>query len=232
MPLMTQEKLFSLRRVELVKLAREYKIKNYGHLRKQTLVEELLAKEQLLSQEMAGQEPVPQPELTPYREEEEIEEAKYYLGPAVAGWEAKEELPSHYGETKVVLLVRDPYWLYSYWEIAPQRLDQAKGELGRQGEGCKNILRVYDITGQQFNGTNANSFFDLEINGADNWYIKVGHPDRSYCVDLGLLTPGGTFYLLARSNQVTTPRDTPSELVAEEWWSSGQEATPGGYLPQ
>jgi hypothetical protein len=29
------------------------------------------------------------------------------------------ELPSGYGDNKILLLVRDPYWVYSYWEISP-----------------------------------------------------------------------------------------------------------------
>jgi hypothetical protein len=42
-------------------------------------------------------------------------------------------------------------------------------------------------------------------------------------VDIGLLTRRGKFYLLARSNRVTTPRFGPSEVIDEEWMCPDEE---------
>ena len=214
MDAMTQEKLFALTRARLIKLAKEYKIKNYGRLTKQALVERLLEARRTAFQE---QEMPAHPETHSFGEQEDVEETKYYLGPVPAGWKSEEELPAHYGDKKIVLMVRDPYWIFAYWEVAPQHLAQIKLELKDQWEDCKKILRIYDVTGRVFNGANANSYFDLEVNGADNWYINVNRPNHSYCAELGLLTPQGSFYFLARSNQVTTPLDSPSVLLDEKW---------------
>ncbi len=52
---------------------------------------------------------------------------------------------------------------------------------------------------------------------ADNWYIHVEHPNRSYIVDIGIKSRSGRFYTLARSNQVRTPRFGPSDQIDEEW---------------
>ncbi len=215
---MTQEKLFSLTRAKLIKLAQAHKIENCGRLTKQALVEQILVNRAAALQAEPGQQG-------------EIEEAKYYLGPNLAAGNTEGELPPHYGDTRIVLMVRDPYWLYAYWEISAQRLEQAKMDLQSQWEGCKKIVRVYDVSGRIFDGSNANGYFDLEINGAESWYIEVGKPNRSYCVSLGLLTAAGDFYLLADSNQVTTPQDSPSAFTEEEWLSGYHEAegtkTPG-----
>jgi hypothetical protein len=128
------------------------------------------------------------------------------------------ELPQGYGEDRIVLMVRDPYWVHVYWEITRETLLKAKADLKDDWYTAKSVLRVYDVTGVEFDGGNANSHFDIEITGGtDNWYINTGVPNRSYCVEIGLLTKQGRFIALARSNQATTPRDAPSDVSDEEW---------------
>src|SRR5688572_5579577 len=60
--------------------------------------------------------------------ETEAQEAKYYLGPPdvesrpraatvrLADREAA-ELPRAYGHDRIVLLPRDPWWAFTYWEV-------------------------------------------------------------------------------------------------------------------
>jgi hypothetical protein len=85
------------------------------------------------------------------------------------------------------------------------------------------VLRVYDVTGIDFNGNNALSSFDCSLGThADQWYINVPSANRTYCVDLGRLLPDGSFITILRSNLVTTPRDTLSDRLDEEWmWIEG-----------
>jgi hypothetical protein len=129
-----------------------------------------------------------------------------------------QELPSGYKENKIVAMARDPWWIYVYWEIADEKLSLARHYLGDKMDRSKFILRVYDVTGISFNGRNENSSFDLDITlAALNWYINVKKSDRSYCVDVGVLTPDGEFIMLARSNVVTVPRESPSWITDEEW---------------
>ncbi len=129
-----------------------------------------------------------------------------------------EELPPAYGDNRIILLVRDPYWIHVYWEVSREALLDAKKTLKHDWHDAKSILRVYDITGVDHEGANANSHFDVEIGGGtDNWYINTGVPNRTYCVEIGLLTASGKFFVLARSNKATTPRDAPSEAADEEW---------------
>ncbi|UCD58987.1 MAG: DUF4912 domain-containing protein [Candidatus Hydrogenedentota bacterium] len=145
------------------------------------------------------------------------------------------ELPKRYGQDRIVAMVRDPYWIFAYWEVTPESLQRARRELGAEADGASTVLRVYDITGIAFTGENANSLFDIEVvGGADNWYINTGWPNRSYCVDIGLLSPQGRYYTLARSNAVHTPRAGMSEEVDERWMSLEEEferiyALSGGF---
>lgn len=134
------------------------------------------------------------------------------------------ELPSCYGVDRLVLMARDPYWLYAYWEISATKQEEFKNNYGSQAWGSSRpVLRVYDITGVDFNGENANSYMDISVSeSADNWHINVGSPDRTFCVDLGRVFPNGHFVTILRSNVVTTPRASLSDVFDEEWmWIEG-----------
>lgn len=132
--------------------------------------------------------------------------------------EQPKELPHEYGDTKIVLLVQDPYWTHVYWEISHKKREEL-GLLPRGEHGKQMVLRVYDVTGVEsvFNGLNANSFFDVYVNDyTNNWYINVPEYDRSYCVDLGVIIDGN-FIVIARSNIVRVPRGSVSPFYDEEW---------------
>ncbi len=129
-----------------------------------------------------------------------------------------QELPERYGEDKIVLQIRDPWWVHTYWEIQPASVESIKQKFGEAFNGAKSILRVYDVSYIVFDGTNAHKFFDIEIPvDARNWYIDLGGPGRSWCVDLGFRLADGRFIMLARSNVVVMPLDGPSWQTDEEW---------------
>lgn len=164
------------------------------------------------------------------------EEPKFFVGPVMQKFaETKTHALTHnYGDNRIVLMVRDPLWLHSYWELQQNKIDELRSEMGIDiFNRSKRILRVYDITGIVFTGLNANMFFDIEINdNSRNWYINIGTPNRDWCVDLGFLTPEGRFYVAFRSNTVTTPRDHMSEVIDEEWRTIDWEkmfALSGGF---
>ncbi|MCL6559288.1 MAG: DUF4912 domain-containing protein [Firmicutes bacterium] len=134
------------------------------------------------------------------------------------------ELPRFYGVDRMVLMARDPHWLYAYWEITATKQDEFKESYGPAAwASTRQVLRIYDVTGIHFNGRNANSYIDIHVNeGVDNWHIEVGEPDRSFCVDLGRMFPDGRFVTLLRSNIATTPRASLSDRLDEEWmWIEG-----------
>ena len=133
-----------------------------------------------------------------------------------AAW--PQELPSFYDQDKIILQVRDPRWLHTYWEIRGQTIQGLKSKLGDDFYQAKKVLRVYDVTNILFNGSNANSFFDIQINDfANSWYVDTAGPGRAWCVDLGLMLADGRFITILRSNFVRTPLDGPCGITDEEW---------------
>ena len=129
------------------------------------------------------------------------------------------QIPTGYGDNRIVLMVKDPWWLYAYWEIQPTTERAARGQLlPHEVPGLRSILRVYDVTAIEFPSHPAHHAFDITLSGlATNWYIQTNAPGRSFIVEIGLLTHTGRFLSLARSNRVTTPRFGPSEILDEEW---------------
>ncbi len=129
-----------------------------------------------------------------------------------------QELPQQYGVDKIILQVRDPWWLHTYWELNKQTIEKFESELKAEFNRSRRALRVYDVSNIIFNGSNAHRFFDIPVpEFADNWYIDTGGPGKSWCVDLGLLLPDGRFITMLRSNTVSTPLDGPSWITDEEW---------------
>ncbi|MDO8525941.1 MAG: DUF4912 domain-containing protein [Candidatus Omnitrophota bacterium] len=130
-----------------------------------------------------------------------------------------------YGDNRIVLLVRDPWWLFTYWEVRKDREEEIARKIEKAGESpAKSVLRVYDVTGVNFNGRNARSFFDIDLKGlANNWYINVNMPNSSWVVDIGIVSNKGNFYLLSRSNAVRTPRFGMSDELDAEWMAPEDE---------
>lgn len=128
------------------------------------------------------------------------------------------DLPQQYDQDKIVLLVRDPWWLHTFWEVRWQTLERLKQELKESFNQARRALRVYDVSQVKFNGSNAHRFFDIYVNEySNNWYIDAAGPGRSWCVDYGLLLPDGRFITIVRSNTVQTPLEGPSWITDEEW---------------
>ena len=147
------------------------------------------------------------------------------------------DLPNGYARDRIVLMIRDPYWLHAYWEITSSTIDRAQAALREEWHGAKPTLRVLDVTSEETTPNAESHVGDIEITGAaDNWYINVSDPPRSFRVDIGYLTRGGKFFALAHSNVVRTPRAGISDVIDENWVSVQEQfekiyAMSGGFDP-
>lgn len=158
------------------------------------------------------------PETPPEIKQEQEPQQKTEAETATPPPSSIPELPEGYGDNRIVLMVRDPLWLFSYWEIRKDILNNVLKTLGTLAHRAKAVIRVYDVTDIIFNGNNAHCRFDVEVTlEAKNWYLHVGLPNRTLCAEIGMLTANGTFRILARSNTVRTPRVNVSEVVDEKW---------------
>jgi hypothetical protein len=140
-------------------------------------------------------------------------------GPEKRVYAVPTDLPSGYAQDRIILQVRDPWWIHAYWEVTQSTWARLKREFPIEATGgFKKILRVYDVSQIIFTGDNAHRFFDIEITEqANNWYIDTQGPGRSWCVDFGIRLSNGQFITVVRSNTVSTPIAGPSWITDEEW---------------
>ncbi len=139
-----------------------------------------------------------------------VSKKKPSLGKVVSSPVRAFDFPAVYGEDRLALVARDPWWLYAYWEITPKTERQAILFLASQkASGLKKVLRIYRKDGPAF---------DVEVgNFTDNWYVEVGLPDRVWYSELGLRDARGRFHRLIRSNRVRTPRYGISDEIDPDW---------------
>ncbi|MDR3256950.1 MAG: DUF4912 domain-containing protein [Endomicrobium sp.] len=130
----------------------------------------------------------------------------------------KSGLPETYNETKVVILPRDPVWIYAYWEISSETTKKLLKQYNENLDTLPVIVRVYDITDINFNGRNAHRYFDIKVNrNALSWYINVGEYNRSWCIDIGYILKSGDYIIVARSNSMIMPKYGVSDIIDENW---------------
>ena len=132
------------------------------------------------------------------------------------------DLPRHYDDNKVVLMVRDPRTIYAYWEIREDIEDEVMGKMRKKGQDVsRNVLRVYDVT-ENNPDQDPKVVFEFELKDrANNWYIHVTQPGREWMADIGILSTTGEFFGLARSNAVRSPADDALYLSDREDVTSG-----------
>ena len=150
--------------------------------------------------------------------EQRIKASKYHLGvQEVPDIDDGFMFPDTHGEDLIALMVRDPYWLFAYWEFSPDLNDQLLNRLGEETlRNSRLVLRVYDVTG--VDAENPVGYHDIDVApGARDWYINVTHVESDYCIDIGLILPDGSFLVIARSNRVSLPPIGPSAEVDEQW---------------
>lgn len=121
---------------------------------------------------------------------------------------------------RIIAMVRDPYWLHAYWELSRSTLARAQAALGQEWHTARPILRVVDVTSEDTTSASERHVRDIEIHGGvNNWYIDVAVPPRSFRIDIGYLARRGKFFVLARSNVVSTPKAGSSDVLDENWAS-------------
>ena len=150
-----------------------------------------------------GQAPLGVPGLN---EEDQIRAAKYLPRelPKRLFEEDRFLFPETYGMNRVRLLVRDPEWIFAYWDVNPAALKELARSLGERGLALSRLtLRVQDPV-------SGGSSDILLPPGARWWYIRTDSARRSYRAELGVTLPSGEFRRLAESNTVVTPRVGPS----------------------
>lgn len=152
--------------------------------------------------------------------QEAVEAAKFELGQEdktggslASVDEGLADLPNGYGESRVVLMPRDPEWAYTYWDIPNDR----KQEMRRQG-GQQLALRIYDVTDVNLDTQSPHSIQEYPCDElAREWYVPIPVSDRDYAIDIGYRCADGRWLVLARSAEVRVPPVYPSDWIEDQF---------------
>jgi len=150
----------------------------------------------------------------------EVEAAKFDVGQTDLSSETLatvdeglSDLPEGYGESRIVLLPRDPQWGYTYWDISNEHKSEA-----RQQGGQNLVLRLCDVTDIEVDRQSPHTMqqFDCDEMARD-WYLAIPVSDRDYLVEIGYLTADGRWLMLARSTPVRIPPTYPSDWAEDQF---------------
>jgi hypothetical protein len=203
---------------QLRKVASEYGVSRYSRMRK----DQLLASIQEIQQRIQG---TPIPATTRKLEaQEEVEAAKFDLGQddrtggsLAAVDEGLPDLPDGYGDSRIVLMPRDPQWAYAYWDVT----NEHKEDLRRQG-GQQLAMRLYDVTDVNLAYQSPHSIQEYPSDElAREWYLPIPVSDRDYVLDIGYRCADGRWLLLARSAPVRIPPVYPSDWIEDHFLTIG-----------
>jgi hypothetical protein len=158
-----------------------------------------------------------------HHSEQDVEKNKFSVGAAEFSVDAGSPLPEGYGDNRLVIMSRDPFWFFAYWEITHERAEQIRVAHGRDSwDKAILVLRVHDLGDSPQTPIDSASYFDVEVQKfARQWYVQVPVSGHVYVADLGLRWPDGKFVSLFRSNAVRQPGGRVSDLVDSQWMSVG-----------
>jgi len=130
-------------------------------------------------------------------------------------------LPDGYRDGRMVLLPRDPDWLYCYWDPTPEQQRRLDGE---RGIPAIRVIRIEDDEKMLIQPVRIS-------HAARSWYFQVSNPKGAYIAEIGLLDEQGGFEPIMSSNPSGLPPSTASDRLASSLASHAdgeQRNLPGG----
>lgn len=119
---------------------------------------------------------------------------------------------------RLILVVRDAFWLQAYWEITKQSVHRAKVALSEFWHSAKPVIRLLEISSDGNTNSVENVVEEIEIHsGVNNWYLQPKSPGKTYRLAIGYSVPGLKFHLICKSNQVTPPSAKGAEI--DDHWT-------------
>lgn len=143
--------------------------------------------------------------------------------------------PGGVKKDRAVLLVRDAYWLHVNWELSRQAVLRAKKAMSQNWHVATPTIRLLEVDQGNTTSSAERIVRDIKIHGGvQNWYIDIEESPKSYQVQIGYLAPDGTFFVVARTNAVTTPKPGSSDSIDQHWTDIADDyekvyAQSGGY---
>ena len=111
-------------------------------------------------------------------------------------------------------VAHDPHWLHVRWVLKRCTVARAAAGLGSKWHRAAPVLRVFRVIAHDTKSTSETVLKDVPVHGGtDHWFVPVETPPCKFRVQIGYLADDGTFFPLAKSRRVTTPR--PGSKAAE-----------------
>lgn len=197
---------------QLRRVASECKISRYSRMRKSQLLTSIREAIKNTEQERFSQN------SSDMQEEQQVKGTKFEVGQDENMMEILAsvdqdlgELPDGYGESRIMLMPRDPQWAYAYWDVP----NDHKEELRRQG-GQQLAIRIYDVTDVNLDHQAPHSVQEYLCDEmAREWYLPIPVSDRDYVADIGYRCADGRWLVLARSATVSIPPVYPSDWIED-----------------
>ena len=240
---MTAATLRSHTAKDLAQMARQNGISGWHSMRKEELVSELsrLTRKRSLSKQSAngdtpnGSAPNGSARKINPRVQQKIDQLKRKLANAKnIALSAPDQAATSSKEDRLVVMVRDPYWLHAFWELSQRSIDRARVAMGQHWHTAQPVLRLFRM---EEAGTSSLERDIVIHGGVNNWYVDVQNPPCEYRMEVGYLAENDSFYCLSRSNTVRTPPAGTSDAVDDNWKHVAEQADrifamSGGYSPE
>lgn len=155
---------------------------------------------------------------------------------AGSDWPDRDEwaLPTHYGEDAVVALVRDPWWMFVYWELSDETRQAARE---KAGEGARFMIRLH-VQGEESRLAEV-EVPDIEVG---DWYVQAHAPRQVVQATMGFLDAEEHFFPVLDSAEVRVPAFEPVPPLSPRpegadqglgpWVTTAEPVPPVGYEPR
>ena len=118
---------------------------------------------------------------------------------------------------RLIVIVRDSFWLQAYWEITKASVDRARVAIGSQWHLAKPVLRITKVVSDRHSSVVEHQLQDIEIHsGVSNWYFQNPAPGTTLRLSIGYAVGQDRFHLIAKSNQVTPAKNSKNQRD-ENW---------------
>ncbi|MCY3023943.1 MAG: DUF4912 domain-containing protein, partial [Planctomycetota bacterium] len=142
-------------------------------------------------------------------------------------------IPEQYGVDRLVVLPRDPDWVFVYWELSGRLWERLRRQHPPEAlDESRWVLRVHTLhEAPCFSAANGDParepavaasqtmggpyLVNVDVS-AGQWYLRTAS-DTRLVVELGFVHQDGAFVGVLRGNEASTPRPRSSNVVDERW---------------
>ena len=246
---MTSASLKSYSHNDLSQMAKRGGVRGWHSMRKDQLVKALLLAAKVKSSATGSKKSAnparrPSPSKSVQESRKSNGRVQRHISQIRAKLERFKNISSEAGKTstsrmkeRIVVMVRDPYWLHAYWEIKRRSVERVQAAMSQDWHTARPYLRLLEVNDGTTTSASERVVRDIEIHGGvSNWYVHIDKSPASYRLELGYIGSAGRFYPLVRSNIVTTPEPGSSDTLDENWIDVAENfdkiyAMSGGYSP-